>query len=281
MAPTSIEKDFLVGQWSVPLEQDPLSFGFLSQPVLAATDPLAQLGAAAEPLNLPLAEVSASGLDWARIDAAVASLNGQHGSAVFQGSTDLDLADYSTLVDLDQLTGLTVVDEPHLLPSTLLEANPPPLLWDAFNSDQLLVRKGSGDIDLLAGLEALRLGDGDDAIVLLHGQPDQLWIDTGAGVDTATVHASEAPLIDQWRGLEQLRWQAVDGAGVPLAPSANWELTTVLFWTRISPSAWRCRICSLWMGSWCLCSSSRSPRGRLIGWQWSSAAPMPPWLNGW
>ena len=218
MAPTSIEKDFLVGQWSVPLEQDPLSFGFLSQPVLAATDPLAQLGAAAEPLNLPLAEVSASGLDWARIDAAVASLNGQHGSAVFQGSTDLDLADYSTLVDLDQLTGLTVVDEPHLLPSTLLEANPPPLLWDAFNSDQLLVRKGSGDIDLLAGLEALRLGDGDDAIVLLHGQPDQLWIDTGAGVDTATVHASEAPLIDQWRGLEQLRWQAVDGAGVPLAP---------------------------------------------------------------
>ena len=56
MAPTSIEKDFLVGQWSVPLEQDPLSFGFLSQPVLAATDPLAQLGAAAEPLNLPLAE---------------------------------------------------------------------------------------------------------------------------------------------------------------------------------------------------------------------------------
>jgi hypothetical protein len=166
MVPTSSEKEFLVGQWSVPLEQDPLSFGFLSQPVLAATDPLAQLGAAAEPLNLPLAEVAASGIDWARIDAAVASLNGQHGSAVFKGSSDLDLADYSTLVDLDQLTGLTVVDEPHLLPSTLLEANPPPLLWDAFNSDQLLVHKGSGDIDLLAGLEALRLGDGDDAIVI-------------------------------------------------------------------------------------------------------------------
>ncbi|MEB3307687.1 MAG: putative Ig domain-containing protein [Cyanobacteriota bacterium] len=219
MALSGSPNDSLGGPLSVVLEPYPFQAGPLSEPVLAATDPL-QFPESAPPQHLKLESAAGTGLDWARLDAAVAGLSGQSGSSSVQGETAVDLAGYAALVDLDQLTGLVVSDDPAQLPSTLLEANLPPLLGEAFHADQLLVHKAPSDIDLLVSFEALRLGDGDDATVLQHGQPSSLWIDAGGGRDTALVLSPQAPLIDQWRGVDDLHWQPLDGAGAPLgAPS--------------------------------------------------------------
>ena len=217
MTLSSSQNDPVGGLLSQPVDQDPFAAGPLTTPVLAASDGLFTPTDQQDPLQINTFGGSGSAVNWDAIDATVASLNGQHGSQVLQGNNNLDVADYSTLVDLDQLTGLLVTDDPANLPAGLHEANLSPLIGHAFSSDELLVRKAPGDIDLLAGVEGLILSSANDQIVLQHGQPESLWIDGGPGVDSARVVGSQAPLIDQWRNVEQLSWQAVDGAGNPLA----------------------------------------------------------------
>ena len=208
--------DPLAGLLGEPLPQEHPIVPPTSSSVLAPLDPLYSGPTATDPLVL--AETPGTGLiNWDAIDAAMAGMAGPGANPNNGGTPALTLSDYSSLVDLDQLTGLLVTDDPAELPSSLVQGNLPPLLSDAFIADQLLVHHGDGSIDLLAGVEALRLGEGNDAVVLRHGQPDNLWIDTGAGFDTATVHASQPPLLNQWRGVEQLRWQAQDDQGTPLA----------------------------------------------------------------
>ena len=220
MALSSSQTDPIGGLLTDPIEQDPFAPGPLTGPVLAASDGLFTPSGDQNPLQLQAAASSGAAVNWEAIDATIASLNGQAGSEVFQGESNLDLADYSTLVDLDQLTGLLVTDEPANLAGGLQETNLSPLIGDAFSNDQLLVRKSPGDIDLLAGVEALILSSANDQILLQHGQPDSLWIDGGPGIDSALVVATQAPLLDQWRNVEQLSWQAVDGAGLDqTAPS--------------------------------------------------------------
>ena len=204
---------------SSPLHQDQLLPTALPSPVQAATDPLSLPDPGQVSVDITLDQAPApSGLSWEVLDATVASLNVQGGQTTYQGGEGLDLVDYSALVDLDQLTGLLVADDPAQLSSSLLVGNGPPLLGEAFQADQLLVQRDGGAIDLLQSVEALRLGAGDDAVVLQHGQPATLWVDTGAGVDTALVRDGHAPLIEQWRGLEQLSWQALDPGGAPVHP---------------------------------------------------------------
>jgi hypothetical protein len=168
MAPPPSQSEFLGGQWSVLLEQDPLGAGPLSQPVLAATDPLERLDFAPPVFHLAPSDIGGTGLDWDRLDAAVDALGSMHPPGLWLGDTALEPV--VTLLDFDQLTGLTVSDDVTHLPATLLEGNLSPLLGDAFSSDQLLARGASTDIDLHVGVQPLQLGEGEGAVVLLPRQ---------------------------------------------------------------------------------------------------------------
>ncbi|MEN9861860.1 MAG: hypothetical protein RLZZ515_2342, partial [Cyanobacteriota bacterium] len=166
MATTASTIESTAGAAGSPFDQEQLLAGPLSQPVLAASDPLTLPDPSQQSLTISEEQASASGLGWDALDAAVASLGAEPAPVSEPSPAHLDVEPASTLVDLDQLTGLLAATDPNVLPASLVEGNLPPLLGEAFSTDQLLAQPDAAAIDLLAAVDAIRLGEGAEAILL-------------------------------------------------------------------------------------------------------------------
>ena len=155
------------GQIGDLIEDNVLSVPALSEPLLAVldqdfeTDSLEPLF---QHLELSDTDVDGSSIDWSRLDHAVDLLNGNPGVTVIEPAISNSLIDYESLESADQLTGLVISDNPAELPSSLVDANLPPLLEKAFKSDQLLAHSGSNSVDISADAHLLTPEGDEDTI---------------------------------------------------------------------------------------------------------------------
>ena len=222
MGTSSSQTQSFGGLASPTREEEELLPGLLPDVVLADSTLVFHTDTRLQALYLDAADTRGGEANWQSIDAAVASLSGQTNNPNSILDSHQGLVDYSSLPGLDQLTGLFVTDtDPLQLPASLREDNNAPLLDVAVKADKLLVYKGWDSNSPLTGIEALLLGSEADQIVLQQGQNANLWIDTAGGDDRATVLSNQAPLFDQWRGLEQLNWQPTDAHGAPLGQASG------------------------------------------------------------
>lgn len=133
------------------IEDNILSAPELSEPLLAVLDQdfgASSLQALSKPLELPDIEVASTNFDWSLMDGAVDLLNSNPGITAIEPAASKNLINYESLELGDQLTGLAISDNPAEVLPNLVNANLPPLLEEAFRSDQLLTQSGSRDGDL-------------------------------------------------------------------------------------------------------------------------------------